>query len=180
MVLVAGRQGRATAGVTWNTNSVAGMLLGASRGKLPLDRLYVAPHAPTPPPFDGVDLGPTAELEATLRTLWAGTRATAELGTVMFDGYPPYVPAGRRAPEVDEDTTELSDMPRVRSPRDWRALISRLRVVLEDPRQLLSGAVTDYAVALLVEHGLDPSAVPVPGLDAEPYPQRERNASPAS
>lgn len=171
MVVVAGRQGRATAGVTWNTNSVAGILLGASRGKLPLERLYVAPHAPTPPPFDGVDLGPTAALEATLRTLWAGTRATADLGAVMFDGYPPFVPAGVLSPVVDGATTELSDMPRIQSPGDWRTLVSRLRVVLEDPRQLLSGAVTDYATALLVEHGLDPAAVPVPGLDDEPYPQ---------
>jgi hypothetical protein len=36
MVLITGRQGRATAGVTWRTNSVAGMILAASRGALPL------------------------------------------------------------------------------------------------------------------------------------------------
>jgi hypothetical protein len=41
---------------------------------------------------------------------------------------------------------------------------------MEDPRQLLSGAVTDYAAQQLIDHGNDPLAVTVPGLDDEPYP----------
>jgi hypothetical protein len=41
---------------------------------------------------------------------------------------------------------------------------------MEDPRQLLSGAVTDYASRMLVEHDNDPLAIAVPGLDGEPYP----------
>jgi hypothetical protein len=174
MVVIAGRQGRPTAGVTWNTNSMAGVVLGAARGRLDLDRVYLAPHAPTPPPFDGADTGPAAALEPVLRGLWAGTRATAGLGALMFDGYPAFTPAPASAPELDATTTELHDMPRVGSPSDWLALISRLRVVLEDPRQLLSGAVTDYATALLIEHGNDPAAVTVPGLDNEPYPSAPR------
>ena len=47
-------------------------------------------------------------------------------------------------------------MPAIAGPDDWFAMISRLRVVLEDPRQLLSGAVTDYAAQQLVEHDNDP------------------------
>jgi hypothetical protein len=43
--------------------------------------------------------------------------------------------------------------------------------VLEDPRQLLSGAVTDVAAAQLVEHANKPDAVRVPGLDGEAYPR---------
>ncbi len=46
-------------------------------------------------------------------------------------------------------------MPVITSADDWFALTTRLRVVLEDPRQLLSGAVTDYVSAQLVEHGND-------------------------
>jgi hypothetical protein len=169
MVVIAGKQGRPTAGVTWNTNSMARVVLGASRGHLPFDNLYVAPHAPTPPPFDGVDTGPAAQLEPILRTLWAGTRATANLGAVMFEGYPRYTAGGTHAPRVDDSTTEVHDMPHIDSPDDWPALVSRLRVVLEDPRQLLSGAVTDYATAQLIEHANDPAAVTVPGLDGEDY-----------
>jgi hypothetical protein len=61
--------------------------------------------------------------------------------------------------------------PAVAGPDDWFALVTRLRVVMEDPRQLLSGAVTDYASSELVRHRNDPSAVTVPGLDGEPYPR---------
>jgi hypothetical protein len=42
---------------------------------------------------------------------------------------------------------------------------------MEDPRQLLSGAVTDYASRQLIDHRNDPAAVTVPGLDGEPYPK---------
>ena len=44
-------------------------------------------------------------------------------------------------------------------------------MVLEDPRQLLSGAVTDYASQQLVDNDNDPRRVVVPGLDGEPYPE---------
>jgi hypothetical protein len=45
MVLIAGQQGRPTAGVTWTTNSVCQLILGASNRKLSLERMYIAPHA---------------------------------------------------------------------------------------------------------------------------------------
>jgi hypothetical protein len=61
-------------------------------------------------------------------------------------------------------------MPAIESPNDWRALTTRLRVVLEDPRQLLSGCVTDYAVKQLTEQNNDPARVVVPGLDGVAYP----------
>lgn len=40
---------------------------------------------------------------------------------------------------------------------------------MEDPRQLLSGAVTDYASQQLVANDNKPGAVTVPGLDGEDY-----------
>jgi len=61
-------------------------------------------------------------------------------------------------------------MPAVSGPADWFAMTTRLRVVMEDPRQLLSGAVTDYASTQLVLNANQPEAVVVPGLDGEPYP----------
>jgi hypothetical protein len=51
------------------------------------------------------------------------------------------------------------------------AMVTRLRVVLEDPRQLLSGCVADYAVEQLVANDNDPSRVIVPGLDWVAYPR---------
>ena len=171
MVVIAGQQGRPTAGVTWNTSSVAAMVLGASGYRLPLDRLYMAPHAPTfVTPLDG-DLSEVVALEEPLRRIWFSTRATVELGEVMFDGYPRYTPGQLEIPDVvDHSVTEISEMPVIHGPDDWRAMTTRLRMVLEDPRQLLSGCVTDYAVRQLVQARNDPADVVVPGLDGVTYP----------
>ncbi len=173
MVVIAGRQGRPTAGVTWQTSSVAAMVLGASRHRLPLDRMYLAPHAPvfpTPPPGD---LSGVAALEQPLRQVWANTRASVELAGVMFADSPRYSPGLDGPPDLsDPAVVEISEMPLIHGPQDWRALTARLRMVMEDPRQLLSGCVTDYAVAELVKCGNDPARVVVPGLDGEAYPRR--------
>lgn len=171
MVIIAGRQGRATAGVTWTTSSVATMILGASGHRLPLERMYLAPHAPTfMTPVDG-DLSEVIALEEPLRSIWCATRATVELGELMFDAYPRYAPSGVRFPDItDPSVTEVSEMPVVKSPDDMRALVTRLRVVMEDPRQLLSGAVIDVAVEALAEADWDPGRVVVPGLTGVTYP----------
>jgi hypothetical protein len=171
MVLIAGRQGRATAGVTWTSSSVATLILGASGHRLPLERMYLAPHAPTfATPRDG-DLSEVVALERALRGIWCATRVTVELGGLMFDGYPRYAPAGVHFPDVrDPAVTEISEMPAVDGPRDMRALVTRLRMVMEDPRQLLSGAVTDLAVEELARTDWDPTTVHVPGLTDVHYP----------
>ncbi|MTD59593.1 DUF5624 domain-containing protein [Amycolatopsis pithecellobii] len=171
MVLVAGRQGRVTSGVTWNTSSVATMIHGASRYQLPLERLYLAPHAPTfTTPVDG-DLSEIAGLEKTLRGIWFNVRATVELGGLMFPDSPGYAPSQLVSPDLTAGAiTEISEMPVIHGPDDWPAMITRLRMVLEDPRQLLSGCVTDYAVRQLVDTGNDPAKVVVPGLDNVTYP----------
>jgi hypothetical protein len=171
MVIIAGQQGRPTAGVTVKTSSVATMILGASGGRLPLDRMYVAPHAPIfQTPVDG-DLTEVIRLEGPLRELWCHTRATAELGAVMYQGYPRYVPEGLAAPDIsDHRVTEVNEMPVIHSAGDMRAMITRLRVLLEDPKQLLSGCVTDFAVASLAAADNDPTRVVVPGLTGVHYP----------
>ncbi len=170
MVIVAGRQGRPTAGVTLDSNSVAGVIRSASRGRLPVEQLLLAPHAPVFTMYDGTNLDQVAALEGEYRRLWSGIRATSELGEQMFTGYPRFEPASRDHLVLAPDAQTVSGLPAVSGSADWRALTTRLRVVLEDPRQLLSGAVTDYASQELVRHDNDPTRVTVPGLDAEPYP----------
>jgi hypothetical protein len=173
MVLITGRAGRTTAGVTIATNSVCATIVGCSNYRLPLDRIYIAPHAPAISVGSPVDIEAVRAFEEPLRQLWAYTRTMSELGPLMFDGYPRYWPAGAAPPVMTADTTEVSEMPAIESPTDWRALTTRLRVVLEDPRQLLSGCVTDYAVKQLTEHDNDPARVVVPGLDGVVYPPLE-------
>jgi Domain of unknown function (DUF5624) len=173
MVIVAGQAGRPTAGVTEESHSIAGVIRAVARGQLAPGRLYLAPHAPVFPPYDpkSGDTSQAAALEDGYRRLWAGLRATCELGAQMFDGYPGFVAAADTRVPVSPGTASVAAKPAVTGPGDWFALVTRLRVVMEDPRQLLSGAVTDYASSELVRHGNDPSAVTVPGLDGEPYPE---------
>jgi Domain of unknown function (DUF5624) len=170
MVIIAGRAGRPTAGVTEESNSVAGVVRAASRGRMARDRLFIAPHAPVFAAFDGTNLAAVAALEDQYRMLWASLRATSDLGGLMFEGYPRFEPRSEERGSVGADSVSVHEKPAPRGPDDWLALITRLRVVMEDPRQLLSGAVTDYASSQLVRSANDPSAVIVPGLDGEPYP----------
>lgn len=178
MVVVAGRQGRPTSGVTRETNSVAGVIDAAARGRLPHARLLIAPHAPVFPMYDGSNLDRVAALEQDYRQLWSQVVATAQLGALMFDGYPAYAPARRTETTPSAGTATVSEMPTVGSAQDWFALTTRLRIVLEDPRQLLSGAVTDVASAQLIAHDNDPAAITVPGLDDEPYPPMNAHLEP--
>ena len=173
MVLFAGRVGRPTAGVTQEYHSIAGVVRAVSRGQLPPERVFIAPHAPVFPPYNpaGKDTSPAGELEAGYRRLWAGLHATSELAAGMFAGYPRFAPPAAGQVTIGPGTASVGAKPALSGPGDWLGLVTRLRVVMEDPTQLLSGAVTDYASAELVAHANDPSAVTVPGLDGEPYPR---------
>jgi hypothetical protein len=169
MVLIAGQPGRPTAGVTWTTNSVCQMILGASDRKLPLERMYIAPHTQSFTVKDPVDIEAVRAVEAPLRRLWLYTRAISNLASTMFEGYPRYAPGSYEPPVIGPDTKELSEMPRILGPDDMRTMMTRLRLAIEDPRQLLSGCVTDYAVEQLRRTGNNPAAVVVPGLDHYAY-----------
>lgn len=170
MVIIAGRAGRPTAGVTEESNSVAGVVRAVARGRMARDRLFIAPHAPVFETYDGTNLAAVAALEGEYRRLWASLRATSELGGQMFEGYPRFEARAADRVRIGADSESVHEKPAVDGPGDWFALTTRLRVVMEDPRQLLSGAVTDYASTQLVRTSNDPSAVTVPGLDGEPYP----------
>jgi hypothetical protein len=173
MVIFAGQAGRPTAGVTQESHSVAGVVRAVSRGRLAQERAFIAPHAPVFPAYDpaGGDITKAKAMEAGYRQLHAGLRATSALAGGMFKGYPRFAAPSAERPVIGPGTASVTAKPALSGPDDWFALVTRLRVVMEDPTQLLSGAVTDYASSELVAHGNDPSAVTVPGLDGEPYPK---------
>jgi len=89
----------------------------------------------------------------------------------MYEGYPPFEPPPVYGPDLDERTVTVTEMPRIKSPEDWPVMITRLRLALEDPRQLLASGVIDYLAEQLVQHNNDPADVVVPGLDSAPYPE---------
>jgi hypothetical protein len=172
MVIVAGQSGRPTAGVTQESHSVAGVVRAVSRGRLAPERVFMAPHAPVFKPYDPAakDGTQAQAMERGYRQLWAGLRATSDLAGGMFEGYPRFAARSTEPFTIGPGTASVHAKPAMKGPDDWLALVTRLRVVMEDPAQLLSGAVTDYASSELVAHANDPSAVTVPGLDGEPYP----------
>ena len=172
MVIFAGQSGRPTAGVTQESHSVAGVVRAVSRGRLAPERVFMAPHAPVFPPYDpaAADASRARDLEPGYRRLWAALRATSDLAGGMFEGYPRFAALSTERVTIGPGTASVHAKPALKGPDDWLALVTRLRVVMEDPTQLLSGAVTDYASSELVAHANDPSAVTVPGLDGEPYP----------
>jgi hypothetical protein len=172
MVIFAGQSGRPTAGVTQESHSIAGVVRAVSRGRLAPERVFMAPHAPVFPPYDPAkeDGSHATAMEPGYRRLWAGLRATSDLAGGMFEGYPRFAALSAERFTIGPGTASVHAKPAIKDPDDWLALVTRLRVVMEDPTQLLSGAVTDYASSELVAHGNDPSAVTVPGLDGEPYP----------
>ena len=47
-------------------------------------------------------------------------------------------------------------MPRILGPDDWLTMFTRLRLTLEDPRQLLAAGVTDFVAEQLLAAGNDP------------------------
>lgn len=172
MVLIVGQQGRPTAGVTWATNAVCSSIRGASRWQLPLERVYIAPHAPAMELPRPLDMAQVRAFEAPMRRLWAYTREISQIGERMYEGYPGYAPGAARLPVLTAETTQVSDLPAVTHAEDWRAFNTRLRVIMEDPRQLLAGCVVDYVVDQLQANGNDPTRLHVSGLDGTDYPRR--------
>jgi pimeloyl-ACP methyl ester carboxylesterase len=169
MVLIVGRQGRETSGVTLSSNSVCQGILQSSNLELPVERIYIAPHGPTMTMTDQNDIEAMRKYETPCRSLWNKLYAIQSLGETMFAGYPRYKPQLSSRPMVTEETTQLSEMPQIRGPDDWLSLTTRMRLVLEDARQLLSGCVTDYAAEQIRLANNEPLKVVVPGLDDFDY-----------
>ena len=106
MVLLAGRTGRATAGVTWATNNMCHLLWRASNERLAAERVLIAPFAPSFVADDVTDAVHAAKLDAGYREMWNRTRASTELAREMFAGYPGYRAAVPVAPVIDAATGE--------------------------------------------------------------------------
>lgn len=171
MVLVTGRQGRVSAGVTLSTNAISQWIIYASQLQLPPERLFITPHALTFTLTDPVDWEALNQLEPQFRSIWSNLRAVTDLGPIMFEGYPRYKPQSAFSrPVLEDDATELSEMPSIKGPDDMRSLTTRLRILMEDPRQQLAGAAADYAAYQLYQSGSDLSRIVVPGLDGCSYP----------
>lgn len=170
MVVISGRAGRPTAGVTWQTNSMCHLLWQASGQRLDPERLMIAPHAPALV-LAALDGAGACAVEAEFRRIWFSAQTTVEMGRIMYEGYPAFRRTIAAAPVVDADTASISEMPTVRSADDRRAIITRLRFVMEDPAQQLANAGAQFIVDQLCANGNRPADVVVPGFTNTVYPR---------
>jgi len=171
MVVLSGRSGRATAGLTWATNSMCHVLWKASDERLSPERVYIAPHAPSFVLADMHNEEQLRKLNKEYRDLWNNTRASVELARSMFEGFPAFEPAMSPAATIGASgKSTVSEMPAMRSADDRFTAVTRLRVVLEDPGQLLANSVASYIVDQLCERGNRPGEVFIPGFTNVTYP----------
>jgi hypothetical protein len=165
MVLISGRSGRPTAGLTWETNNLCHLIQRASRDTFDRQRLYIAPHAPPIDVAAASDPARAADLESQFRSLWFNLRAGVEMGSKLFEGYPTHSRPGS-APASHPDGGSVK--PAAKHP-DRSALISQLRLVLEDPAQLLSNVAAEYVIDQLAAADNDPARVFIAGFSDVDY-----------
>jgi hypothetical protein len=169
MVLITGRSGRATAGLTWASNNMCHIIERAAEGRFPRRRLLLAPHAESIDLEAASDPARWPQLERGFRTLWFNHQASLEMAEPIFAPYPCFVPAREMPLYLSSATREVDRLPAVRDVRDREALITRLRFVLEDPSQLLSNVAADYVIDQLATNGYDPGKVFIAGFTDTDY-----------
>lgn len=173
MVLLSGQSGRPGAGLTWQTNNNCHLLWRASGQRIAPENVQIAPHGPSPVLSDLCDPVRAAEMERRVREVFLHLRANIDLARLMFEGYPAFSKNIEEPPVIESTTTLLHAMPRLRSPDDRVTAITRLRLVMEDPTQLLSNSVAHFVIDQLCEHDNQPGRVVIPGFSKVSYPARE-------
>jgi hypothetical protein len=172
MILLSGKSGRPSAGLTWQTNNNCHLLWRASERRILPENVQITPHGPSLALADLRDSVRVAEIEQQVREVFLHLRSNIDLARLMFEGYPAFAKNIEEPPVVEPTTKSLHAMPRLRSPDDRLAAITRLRFVMEDPTQLLSNSVAHFVIDQLCEHNNRPELVVIPGFSKVSYPAR--------
>jgi|HubBroStandDraft_4_1064222.scaffolds.fasta_scaffold37812_2 hypothetical protein len=170
MILLSGKSGRPSSGLTWQTNNNCHLLWRASERRISPENVQITPHGPSLALSDLQDSLRVAEIERQVRDVFLHLRANIELARMMFEGYPAFVKNIEEPPVVEAATKSLNAMPRLRSPDDRLTAITRLRFVMEDSTQLLSNSVAHFVIDQLCEHNNRPEFVVIPGFSNVCYP----------
>src|SRR3546814_11920436 len=94
------------------------------------------------------------------------------MGRVMGPDYPAFKKMVEAPPALDEETKVMYEMPVVRSIDDTRAIVSRLRYVMEDPGAQIASAGLQFVIDQLSSNGTRPDLVRLPGFTNVEYPKR--------
>jgi hypothetical protein len=173
MVLVSGRAGRPSSGLTWATNNNCHLIWRASQEQLNPENVQITPHGPSLALADMGNKARLTEAEGQFRDIFLHLRANINMSRIMFEGYPSFSKSIEEPPVIEPKTKTLRAMPRLRSPDDRLTAITRLRFVMEDPTQMLSNSVAHFVTDQLAEHGNRPDAVVIPGFSNVTYPRRK-------
>jgi Domain of unknown function (DUF5624) len=173
MILLSGKSGRPSAGLTWQTNNNCHLLWRASEEGISPENVQITPHGPALALPDLRNPDRIAEIEGQARELFLHLRANIDLARGMFEGYPAFAKSIDEPPVIEPTTRSLHAMPRLRSPDDRFTAITRLRFVMEDPTQLLSNSVAHFVIDQLCEQQNQPNLVVIPGFSTVSYPARE-------
>ena len=171
-VLLSGKSGRPSAGLTWQTNNNCHLLWQASNKQLPAENVQITPHGPSLALSELADDDRVSRIENEIRAVFLHLRANIDLSRLMFAGYPAFTKSIEEAPVIDPATRSLHAMPQLRSPDDRETAITRLRFVMEDPTQLLSNSVAHFVIDQLCLHDNQPQSVVIPGFSKVDYPTR--------
>jgi hypothetical protein len=172
MVLLSGKAGRPSSGLTWVTNNNCHLLWRASQEQLNPENVQITPHGPSLALSDMGDKARLTVVEGQFRDIFLHLRANINMSRLMFEGYPSFSKSIEEPPVIEPKTKTLRAMPRLRSPDDRVTAITRLRFVMEDPTQLLSNSVAHFVTDQLCEHDNRPEAVVIPGFSNVTYPRR--------
>jgi hypothetical protein len=173
MVLLSGKSGRPSAGLTWQTNNNCHLLWRASAKGISPENVQITPHGPSLALSELRDPARVAETERRAREIFLHLRANIDLARLMFEGYPAFAKNIDQPPVIEPTTKSLHAMPRLRSSDDRLTAITRLRFVMEDPTQLLSNSVAHFVIDQLCEHNNRPECVVIPGFSNVSYPPRQ-------
>jgi hypothetical protein len=176
MILLSGKSGRPSAGLTWQTNNNCHLLWQASERRILPEHVQITPHGPSVVLSDLRDAAKVAEIEQRVRDVFLQLRANTDLAGLMFEGYPRFSKSIEEPPVIEPATKALHAMPRLRSPDDRATAITRLRFVMEDPTQLLSNSVAHFVIDQLCESNNQTRAVVIPGFSNVSYPARADRA----
>ena len=172
MVLLSGKSGRPSAGLTWATNNNCHLLWRASAERLSPQNVRITPHGPSVAVADLGDKARLREAERQFREIFLHLSANIDMSRLMFAGYPSFSKSIEEPPVIEPETKSLHAMPRLRSPDDRVTALTRLRFVMEDPTQLLSNSVAHFVIDQLCEAGNRPERVIIPGFSNVTYPTR--------
>jgi hypothetical protein len=170
MVLVVGSAGRPSAGLTWQSNNVCSLLYEASGRKLDPARLIIAPSGPAIELEKLADSAASDRIESLYRRFWYSSLSSVEMSRLMWPDYPAFEKKIDPAPVVEHDTEVVNAMPIVRSVDDKRAIVTRLRYVMEDPGAQIATAGMQFVLDQLSANGNRPELVELPGFTHTTYP----------